>query len=466
MQDDRDLLDEQELEAWDLEPPPPQARAGLALPLTIVLAGVILLVVLAVLDARALKSQEWGGALLYDEPLPIEEDENILPVMMRRLPEPRSPLIESLEQMPDGQEVIEQLQLDKGEWVVLLPVSDETLAGLLESGRIPSRGRFEAVAGALARGDSFELAGHEFEVVGRLERGVGGLGFTFVVPDDEAYRPLFEEDGAQQGWLDLMGRERLAGLPREHVEEWPEPVGPMTRAGKGVPLGVILGLVLVALGGSFTYYRILLRLSARRGGYIQPLLDEVRARPGLFWGVHVLMYGAFFLMMVLAASYPLVTMRMEHYLSRELTEGSLRHVGAAYASGDILYAAIVTFGHNYFVATLLQTFALSLVIPFGGVIKNLLTFLVVGFAMAPIWAGSAAGMSFHSITMAVELGAYIVASFAVAVYWIRIGQGISRGEFGNYLKQGLRVLGGAVLVSGAMLAIAALYEAATLILLA
>lgn len=465
MQDDRDLLDEQDLEAWDLEPAPLKEGAGLRLPLLIVLAGVFLLIILAVLDGWAIKNQEWGGALLYDKPLPIEEEENILPVMLRRLPEPRSPLIEWLEEMPEGQEVIKQLRLDKGEWVVLLPVSDQTLVHLLASGRIPSRGRFEAVAGDLARGNSFQLNGHEFHVVGRLKRSVGGLAFTFIVPDDEAYRPLFQEDGARQGWLDLNGRERLASLPPEVAKEWPEPVGAMTRAGKGVPMGVILGMVLVALGGSVTYYRIFLRMRTRRPARTRQILEEVHDRPGLFWGMHVLMYGAFFTMMVLATAYPLVTMRMEQYLSQQLTEGSMKHVGAAYASGDILFAAAVTFAHNYFLATIIQTFAISLVIPFGGVIKNLLTFLAVGFAMAPLWAGSAAGMSFHSITMAVELGAYIVASFAVAVFWIRIGRGIFAGTFRDEFLKGLKALGGAAILSAVMLAVAALYEATTLILL-
>ena len=82
-----------------------------------------------------------------------------------------------------------------------------------------------------------------------------------------------------------------------------------------------------------------------------------------------------------------------------------------------------------------------------------------------VFEGSAWGMSFHSITMAVELGAYIVASFAVAVLPIRAAQGYSRGEFWPQLLRGLQTVWGAVLICGSMLAFAALYEAATLILL-
>jgi len=466
MQDDRDLFEDREMEVWESEPPVRERAPGLWLPLLIALSGVMFLALLAILDARAQEWQRWGDALLYAEPLPIPEDEQILPVILRRLPEPRSPLLDTLEETSQGRDAVEKLQLDKGEWVVLLPASDDTLKDLLADGRIPARGRFEALAGDLAHGTSFELDGHEFEVVGRLQRGVGGLAFTFVVPDDETYRPLFAaETGATNGWLDLIGRQRLAAMPTEELDQFPKSVGPMTRAGKGVPAGVVLGLVLVALGGSVTYYRVFMRLAARGVRGAQGMLEDVRDRPGLFWGMHVLMYGVFFLMMLLAVKYPIATMRIEHYVGEELSEGSLRHIGAAYASRDVMLAAVVTFAHNYFLATLLYTIVLSLVVPFGGVIKNLLTFMVVGFAMSPLWLGAAWGMSFHSITMAVELGAYIVASFAVAVLPIRAVEGFSRGEFWPQLRRGLQTVWGAALISGSMLAFAALYEAATLILL-
>jgi hypothetical protein len=469
MQDDQDLLEDREMEVWDSEPPPapPRERApGLWLPLLIALLGVMLLVLLAVLDARAQERQTWGDALLYSEPLPIPEDENILPVILRRLPEPRSPLLDGIEESPQGRKAVEQLQLDKGEWVVLLPASDDALTDLLADGRIPARGRFEALAGDLARGTSFELDGHEFEAVGRFQRGVGGLAFAFVVPDDEAYRPLFApETGATKGCIDLIGRQRLAAIPADEAKQFPEPIGPMMRAGKGVPACVVLGLILVALGGSMFYYRIFIRMASRGVRGAQGMIEDVRDRPGLFWGMHVLMYGVFFLMMLLAVNYPIATMRIGHYVGEELTKGSLSHIGAAYASGDVMLAAVVTFAHNYFVATLLYTIVLSLIVPFGGVIKNLLTFLVVGFVMAPIWLGSAWGLSFHSITMAIELGAYIIVSFAVAVLPIRAAEGYSRGEFWPQVARGLETVWGAALISGCMLAVAALYEAATLILL-
>ncbi|MCX5771890.1 MAG: hypothetical protein NTZ09_16690 [Candidatus Hydrogenedentes bacterium] len=466
MQDDQDLLEDRDLEVWEAKPPPRDQTRGLMLPLLIALSGVMLLALLALLDAQAQEPQVWGNALLYAGPLPIPEDEQIIPVLMRQMPEPRSPLLDGFEETSQGREAVQKLQLDKGEWVVLLPVSDDVLKTLLADGRIPARGRFEALAGDLARGASFEIDGHEFKVVGRLQRGVGGLGFAFVVPDDETYRPLFTPDlGATTGWLDLIGRERLATMPAEQREQFPETVGPSARAGKGVAAGVVLGLVLVALGGSVTYYRIFMRMAARGVGGAQGMLEDVRDRPGLFWGMHVLLYGVLFLMMLLAVKYPVAAMRIEHYVGEELSKGSLRHIGEAYASRDVVLAAVMTFAHNYFLATLLYTFVLSLVIPFGGVLKNLLTFMVVGFAMSPLWLGSAWGMSFHSITMAVELGAYIVASFAVAVLWIRVVQGLSRGQFWSQLVRGLQTVWGAALISGAMLAVAALYEAASLILL-
>jgi uncharacterized membrane protein SpoIIM required for sporulation len=72
-------------------------------------------------------------------------------------------------------------------------------------------------------------------------------------------------------------------------------------------------------------------------------------------------------------------------------------------------------------------------------------------------------MTFHSITIVLELEAYILASFLTLLwplYWLRVlRRGFCWYEFTHFL----RVAVGNVTLSGMILLVAAFYEAATLI---
>jgi len=85
--------------------------------------------------------------------------------------------------------------------------------------------------------------------------------------------------------------------------------------------------------------------------------------------------------------------------------------------------------------------------------------------MAPLWSGMAWMFSFHSITMTLELEAYIIACVIVVYFWRRVIAGLRDKELLPCVIQGFRALGSGIMLTGTMLAIAALYEAATLILL-
>ena len=128
-------------------------------------------------------------------------------------------------------------------------------------------------------------------------------------------------------------------------------------------------------------------------------------------------------------------------------------------------ATLATLRQNYLMGTCLYSVLPSLVIPFAGLLKNLVSFLFVGFIMAPLWTGSAVQNTYHSITLTLELEAYVVVSFAICVLPVRVFEGIRRGEWASQYMAGFRVLGSAVILVGIMLAIAAAYEATTLILL-
>jgi hypothetical protein len=223
-------------------------------------------------------------------------------------------------------------------------------------------------------------------------------------------------------------------------------------------------LVLVALGGVWTYLRAFRLLADQPTGIFAASLREMGARPKLFIGMHILMYGVFFAAMLAGSMLPLANFSITQYIGDMFSGGELSYIGDAYASGNILRAAFATFFNNYVVQTLGFTFAVSLIPLALGVFKTAASFALVGFGMAPIWAGTATGYSYHALTMVLEFEGYIVACFAVtawALCWCRVPfKGITKAEAAQSVAM---FLSGAAL-SGVLLAIAALYEATTLIL--
>ena len=180
--------------------------------------------------------------------------------------------------------------------------------------------------------------------------------------------------------------------------------------------------------------------------------------------MHMLMYGAFFGMMTFGYTQPIAQMWMSNFIVSQFEQGSVAYIGEAYESGSIPRAAWATFFNNYVIQTVLMTVLISLVLPMIGILKTMLSLIVVGFGMAPTWAGMTGMYTFHSITMTLELEAYIFACICVVFFWGNLVAGAMKNEFLAGLKRSIQVLMSGTLLAGIMLALAALYEAATLIL--
>lgn len=452
--------------------PVPGPRRPFLTPVTILLTGVILVAFAAHHDAEIAENTPWREAMLFpDTPTPGSGDTNAIPVSVRRLDE--GYLQESAEMLAElrkndwGNEVIDTLKLDKAENVVLMDLPRERLQEILGAGRLPEPGQPEALAGELARGNEFPLDDEIFRVVGRLRRGVGGLAFAYVIPDTEEMGKHFTtESGATTGHIEITPAADVEEEAEAERSEAPQKViGGLNLADNMVSLLTLLGLMFVATGGSLAQFRFLRLLSARWSDVFAASLSEILAYPRLFASIHILLYSLFFVGMFVAKTNPVFSLRMAEYVRQQFGEGDLSYIGAAYASGDIIRATLATFYHNYLVATVSLTLLPSIVIPFAGLFKNAVTFGAVGFVMSPIWEGSAAPLVYHSITMTLEMEAYIVASFAVTlmpILWFR-GLRNKNGVLG-YLN-GFRAISHGTLISGLMLAIAAAYEAITLILL-
>lgn len=475
---------------------PMRRRSGFLLPLLIVGAGALWLGMIAGLEALWLARQPWSGAILATEEALADPDvltglDEAMQVRVRLAGQPgaEAQLLAMVDEALGGGDAAAEL-LYAPEWVVAAPVSSERLSPLLASGRLPRPGKHEVLAGALAKDAPFKLDGTEFTVTGRMHDTVGALFYAYMLPQHPNIQKHFTDGKAQKGWLHPNGvhalRKTLAKQPEKagEVLEQKAETAPETdearseSPGSARPVfedrtvtpapfawGTLLGLLAMAVGGTLFYWRVSVRLATDRVSPFGRLFAETVRRRRLFLGAHLVMYAVFFGFMGAGLLMPQWGYQMTRYMTAAFTEGGLSYIGEAYASGNILSAAGATFLNNYIVQTLGLTYLASLAVPLApGLFKTAASFAVVGFAMAPTWAGTASGMTFHGITMVLEMEGYILASFVVVlwpVYLVRAALGGGRAA----VAHGLRLMLLGAVVSGVILAFAALYEAATLIIL-
>ena len=435
--------------------------------------GVLVILAAGYYEQRTLQQRPFADALYAFGKVP--EWVEPIPIQSRRLPRNAFPSVyDALDEMRNSaqgqaREDIETLIQSTGvmdtERIIQVPFTQELLQSALLTGRLPEPGKPELLAGANARLNEFKIDGQTFRVVGRLRRAASPFHFAYLIPKHEAWLPIFEEHpAAETGWFDLQGRIglRQSADPRKDIETYnleaiEVPTDPRITA------ATISGLMLVALFGAMAHLSVFRVLMPLRCGPLRPAFRVVLTRPRVVILMHLLLFGSFFAMTLAATRMPVPNMWLLSFIRHTFDHGELQHVGQAYASGNIPMAAWATFFNNYIIQTLILTFAISLVIPMIGILKTLLSFLMVGFGMSPIWAGAAMGYSYHSITLTLELEAYIIACVIVFHFWAHLAMTLIKGQFRRRLKESLQALASGLLLTALMLATAAAYEAITLI---
>ena len=475
--------------------------AGIVAGIVLILVGMSAIFFSASLDYLNVKDKPWSTAfVLFDIPADLPELESY-PVSARRVFRPESLeddiTLQMLEKVVSWERFDQPLHLSDPELLIALDVSAEQQAELLASGRLPEPGKPEVLAGSLARDEAFWIDDVQFTITGRLADSVSGFLFSYMLPHASDFGYLFPDaPNTARGLLVISGETLLEeGIlpdnPRQtshntstetavieedsnetdadKVAKVDEPLavppytGGMLLAQQNVAKLSIFGLLLTALGGAVAHFSLFRLLQVRGCRPLQAILDMIASRPSLYWGMHVLFYGVFFLSMYESISNPLLTYRITQYIQAVFSDGGLGYIGEAYASGDVIAAAWPTFYNNYIEQTLGLTFMISLFpIPFG-LIKNLMSFSLVGGALTPLWVGTSQAYILHSLTMVFELQGYIIACFAITAWPLHLIAGMRLGQFFSYVKSGLLMLFTAAILTGLMLGIAALYEAFTLI---
>ncbi len=292
------------------------------------------------------------------------------------------------------------------------------------------------------------------------------MAFAYLLPYDDSVAPLFtEEAGATKGWLDPEGQRR--DLSRDEVakldEEGQQMMAPIIPTTMPIAWGGMLGILLVVIGGAVLQVRLLARFVhvPALAGIIAPM-HEFR---GLFATVHVLCYGALMGAALLAFAVPLLNLQVLTYVTEVFTTGELKQLGAAYVSGNIVSATFFTFWNNYVVQTLTFSIAPSLIVPFWGLVKTMLNLAIAGFALAPLWTNLLARFTYHSITLSLEVEAYVIAAFGICLYPIYIWRAIRSDDGTQGFRKIPPLIVGTVVLPGLLLLFAALYESITLIVI-
>ena len=420
-----------------------------------VILGVAIIVVSAFIDLRATQGP-WRDGFAFVGPSP-------------ELPE----LVPFVEYQPPAAE--SQFAGWSSQKILFIDFDEREWSSLVAEGKALDLGKHEALAGALCDLDEIDVNGQTYRVTGRMHRDVGGLSAAYVIPfDGEVTDALLIRGMASEGFYARDPQQQFS----DPDYQWPEDVSPLFLHSTipmptGVPFAVLAGLALTLYGAAVLQWHAVLWLH-RVSNAFDGLVTAGREHPRLFRFVHSLNYSVFLYVMFAGILSPQANLSASQWVFEAFSEGSLKDLTQAYLDRNIPLAAWETFRNNFIVQTVIMSSIPSLFIPLFGVGKTLLSLAIVGFAMAPVWSGGALPMTFHWVTIALELQAYILVSFGICVYTARACKALvvllrePDDDVPNALTEfrfGFEALASATMYACLTLAIAALYEAITLIAL-
>jgi hypothetical protein len=378
-----------------------------------------------------------------------------------------------------GKDSGRNLRFQLSEKLIELSLADAKITeDLLAWGKLPRPGRNEVLAGCQASAhDQLEAAGTTYKVIGGLRSDAALLARCYVLARnvncdekddmaDEASRSAVLMPLTIEQMVDKQVREKLS-------ESYPEDrfdrivAFPITR--RDSYFGIVLGQALLCLGGSGAL--IALYAAGARGMRWKILRDplEVLARHRrLLWSVHAVYFGLCFLAAALIYQAPIVAATLQALVRSDIQGGSgpLGVAGKAYLSGNIAWAALVTFVVNFFLGTIAMITLPSCIIPGSGALVAAFRALLWGLILPPTTHLMAGVMLPHSGTLLLEGEGYILATFFALLfplYLLRPAPGSTLGA--QYAKALAINLKGLLLVA-IVLAVAAAYEATEVILMA
>ncbi len=183
--------------------------------------------------------------------------------------------------------------------------------------------------------------------------------------------------------------------------------------------------------------------------------------------LNLIFYGLVAYSMIFVAFYPGIQITLVHSIRQSFDSGMLAKLYQALKSGNILQATVLIFLHNLIVGSFLTITLPSLVIPFSGMVVAFLQAIICGLVLSPTTDRMQLYMIPHSLTLLIEIQAYILALLGVYIqgksFILPKSVGVET-HWAGY-KIGLKYTCKLYLVVIPLLAIAALYESIEVILM-
>ena len=181
--------------------------------------------------------------------------------------------------------------------------------------------------------------------------------------------------------------------------------------------------------------------------------------------MHLGYFGLVILGSYFAHSVPEIQTTLLSFINDALSSksGPMAAASEAYASHNVLHAAAVTFGVNFFLGTLISITLPSFLVPGCGILMAVFRPLMWGLMLAPTLNMLALTMIPHSGTLLLEGGGYILAAIFALIIPMRIfdvrSQETVLTRFGRAILLNVQ----ASFWVAVVLAVAALYEATEVI---
>ncbi len=323
--------------------------------------------------------------------------------------------------------------------LIEFPLADmELLAGWLEEGRLPNPGRDEVLAGSQAReGDRLSVAGRTLSVVGVLKPSIALFADSYLVPADPSLEVIFPtgDVSVRRAAVIRLGA-REFGDPKTHAqiaEAYPSNaftvLVPNLRTQRKPFLVYLGGQALFLLGGTGLLIGLYRRLAGRvRSGVLAAPLLEMARRPRMLWGVHLAYFGLYVLGAILIQASPELHTMLISAVKGELSKsgkGPLALAGKAYGTGNMFYAALVTFAINFPLGSFVMITLPSMIIPGSGALLAIFRATLWGVLLGPSLVSLTRAMLPHTGTLLLEGEGYILATFfalLIPVYLFRSSQ--------------------------------------------
>ncbi len=202
-------------------------------------------------------------------------------------------------------------------------------------------------------------------------------------------------------------------------------------------------------------------MRARIGRVLGQAGNVVRGHRSAYIRLNIAYYGVVAIAMVFVTSYPAIQQALTESVVLSFSEGPLSGVAEAYRQGNVVTAALLTFGFNFFAGAIVVLALPSLLIPFCGVGLGLIRATLWGLLLAPTTPELQLAMIPHSLVLLLEGQGYILTMLAVWIHGLgfvsprTVGAASHMEGWIEALRRSLRVY----LLAAITLAIAAIYEA-------